>query len=365
MNSAALALLLLLAAPAPGVIADGRYTIEYQAGAEQLARSIAPLLEPEMLRVCAALRVEPPPRVRVEVANNRDAFLPRQTDRFEPWVAGMADPGDNTIFLRPLTGGEVRHNSMRAIAAHELAHLAINKKLNGNPAPVWLDEGLAVFLSDEPFYARADRMVTIALTGRAFMFRDLQLSFPSTANEAGTAYAQSGDFVRWLYKEYGEAAFLRYLDILGQGVDPDKALQAAFGLPLYDLQMKWMKSLGRVYGWIPALTGGTFLWFAMALLAAFAYWRKWRAMREQRAELAAEEEARVRLHELDRERRRLVSPLARLRSGPLSTVDLEEEGTEGGDNYEIDEDGLEEDGSFEDDDDDDDDEGGDEGGRLH
>jgi len=362
MTTTALALLLLLAAPAPGLIPDGRYTIEYQEGAEGLARSIAPLLEPEMLRVCAALRVTPPPRVRVEVAGSSDAFLPRQSDPFEPWVAGMADPADNTIFLRPLSGAEVRHNSMRAIAAHELAHLAIHEKVKGNPIPVWLDEGLAVFLADEPFYARADRLASIAITGRAFMFRDLQNGFPSTASDAATAYAQSGDFVRWLYQKYGEAAFLRYLDILAEGVDPDKALQAAFGLPLYDLQMQWMKSLGRVYGWIPSLTGGTFLWFLLALLAAYAYWRKWRAMRQTRAELAAEEESRERLRQLDRERRR---PLLRRRRrpGPLSAVGAPEDDEEGGDNYEIDEDGLDEDGSFGDDDEEDDDD--DSGNRIH
>lgn len=351
----------LLVAATGGTIRDGRYAIEYQAGAEKLARSIAPLLEPEMLRVCAALRVSPPPRVTVEVAASHDAFLPRQTDRFEPWVAGMADPGANTIFLRPLTGEEVRHNSLRAIAAHELAHLAINAKVKGNPVPTWMDEGLCVFLANEPLFSRAERLIPIALTGRAFMFRDLQGSFPTTAGDAATAYAQSGDFVRWLYREHGEQAMLRYLDILAEGVDPDKALQAAFGLPLYDLQMQWMNSLGRVYGWIPSLTGGSFLWFLLALVAAFAYWRKWRAMRRQRAEMAVEEESRVRLRELDRDRRRLLlSPLGRRRrSGPVSAVDPGDDEDEYGDDFEVDEEGLEDDGTFGDDDDDDwEDEGG-------
>lgn len=355
--TAALVLILLLAAPEPGVIPAGRYTIEYQPGAEKLARSIAPLLEPEMLRIAAALRVEPPPRVRVMVMDDPRAFMWRQTDRFEPWVAGLASPEQDTIYLRPLSGHEVRHNSVRAVAAHELAHLAIHRRLKGHPAPAWLDEGLAMFLADEPFYARSTQLISIALTGRAFMFRDLQMSFPTTSNQAAIAYAQSGDFVRWLFREHGEQAFLRYLDILAEGVDPDKALQAAFGLPLYDLQNQWLKSLGRLYGWIPTLTGGTFLWFLLALIAAFAYWRKWRQMRETRAELAAEEEARETVRQLAQERRRvLLSASARRR--PRSGVQPEETDED----YESDDEGLNEDGTFDDDEEDFDDEEDDEPG---
>ena len=336
----------LLLVSAGGSINAGRFTVEYQPGAEKLARSIVPLLEPELLRIAAALRIEPPQRVRVMVMADPRAFMGRQTDRFEPWVAGMASPEQDTIYLRPLTGHEVRHNSVRAVAAHELAHLAIHHRLKGHPAPAWLDEGLAMFLANEPFYARSTQLISIALTGRAFMFRDLQMSFPTTSNQAAVAYAQSGDFVRWLFREHGEQAFSRYLDILAEGVDPDKALQAAFDLPLYDLQNQWMKSLGRRYGWIPTLTGGTFLWFMLALVAAFAYWRKWRQMREARAELAAEEEARETVRQLARERRRLLtSPRSRRRP------EADDGPAESDDDYEVDEEGLDDDGTFGDEDD--------------
>jgi hypothetical protein len=298
-------ILLLLALTAPATPSpdagwstrrSGRFTLVYLPRSERLVDTIVPMLEPELQRVAAALRTDPPAAVRVVVAPDTHSFVEAQGGQSEPFVAGMASPERNTIYLRPLTGLEIRHGSMRAVAAHELAHLVVFKKLNGLPGPAWLEEGLAVFLADEPVYSRAEELVAIALTGRAFMFRTLQDGFPSAPDAAATAYAQSGDFVRFLYREYGADVFIRYLDIMGQGVDPDLALQTAFNATLYELQNRWMDTVRRAYGWIPALSGGTTLWFLMALLAIYAYFRKWRMMKAQRRAYYGEAEAAPPFH---------------------------------------------------------------------
>ena len=120
----------------------------------------------------------------------------------------------------------------------------------------------------------------------------LQEKFPDSAQASATAYAQSGDFVRFLYREYGDQTFYQYLELLAEGHDPDAALQTAFQSTLYDLEVKWLKRVRRTYGFIPVLSGGTFLWFLMSLLAVAAYLRKrarLRSLREAEAGIGGDD----------------------------------------------------------------------------
>ncbi len=242
--------------------------------------SISPHLAPELERISAALSTSPPSSITVIVAPDRDSFMAIQNRSVPSWSSGTAYPARNVIYLRPLSGSEVRHSSMRAIVAHELTHLALHHKLGDARPPVWLDEGLAVFMADEPLFSRVDTLGSMAISGRFMDFRDLEDSFPYARSAAATAYAQSGDFVRFLNVRYGSETFISFLDLLAKGSSPDRAMKESFGESLPELQDMWAQHMRKSYGLVSVISGGGALWFLLGLLAIIAYWKKARKMKK-------------------------------------------------------------------------------------
>lgn len=288
-----LTLALLISAPPDegwSTLSTDHFRVLSLSRSRRLAERILPRLEPELDRICEALGVSPFGPITVVVAPDQRSFRSLQGGAVAPWASGTAHPEKSTIYLRPLTGMEVRHSTIQAVASHEIAHLVLHKKLGENRPPRWLDEGMAVFMGAEPLFSRAEHLVPIALTGRYIMFRLLEHDFPTDSSMATTAYAESGDFVRFLYLDKGREAFYRYLDLMAAGEDPDRAMKASFGKTLFDLENEWLKKVRKTYGFIPALSGGALLWFLISVLAIVAYLRK-------RSDSLARRE---RLEELDR-----------------------------------------------------------------
>jgi hypothetical protein len=273
--------LFLVAFPAFGgweTRTSAHFQVRYLSESQRQGDAIWPMFEAELARVSGQLHAEPPATITVVFTSDQKSFSSLQGGGVSDWVSGTSYPDRALVYLRPLTGSEVRANSLRAVIAHELSHVVLHHKLAANPSPsappAWLDEGLAVYLSAEPLYARAEHLFPLGLSGRYIPFRQLEQHFPDNPETAATAYAQAGDFVNFLYSRFGGDAVNQYLEAMARGEDPDVALKAAFHATLFDLETQWFASVRRTYGLIPALSGGAFLWFLISLLAIVAYLRK-------------------------------------------------------------------------------------------
>ncbi len=260
------------------------FTLLYVPGSEGVVRIIEPLLEPEVERISRTLGTGPPEGVTIVAAPDPATFR-RLQGGVPSWATGVAYPGRSLIYLRPFTGVEVRHSTQGSVLSHELAHIVLHKRLNGHSPPQWLDEGVAVFMAREPLFSRVEMLVPIAITGRSIPFRKLEHRFPRSPGPASTAYAQSGDFIRFLYnyQDQGSGRFYNFLDLLSSGVDPDDALKRAYGKTLFDLETEWLERVRRSYAFVPLFSGGAFLWFLLSLLAIIAFGRKWLQKRARRA----------------------------------------------------------------------------------
>jgi peptidase MA superfamily protein len=252
----------------------------YMPQSERFVESIIPSLESERERVAKDLQVTPPQTVKVVVAPDLKSFSQVQKRPVPPWVSGTAYPGQNMIVLRPLAGHEVRHSSIQSVIAHEYTHILLHEKLGDTRIPKWLDEGLSVHMANESLYARAEKLIPIAITGRYIPFRQIENEFPYSQHQASIAYAQSEDFINYLINEHGHETFMLYLDKMAAGEDPDDALYNAYEVTLFDLETKWLEKTRRTYIFLSLGSGGGLLWFLMSVLAIVAYGRKAIAMKK-------------------------------------------------------------------------------------
>lgn len=160
-------------------------------------------------------------------------------------VGGQAHSDIRTMFA--LIGpGEVADPWVGIVIPHELAHLVFDTAVR-NPyhfPPRWLNEGVAVYLSEG--YNAGDRAAVEAAAGagRLMPLRALGGQFPTTAERFRLAYSQSVSAVDFLVRLHGEEALVRLVRSYAGGVTDDEAFEAALGMDLAEFEQTWLADLG-------------------------------------------------------------------------------------------------------------------------
>lgn len=135
----------------------------------------------------------------------------------------------------------LRVDSARAFHPHELVH-AVTAGL-GRP-PALFTEGIAVALTAQGRWRGRD----VHATARGFARSGHGLESPLrrfAEEDPDTDYAVSGSFAAFLLDRYGVEAFAAFLRACPSPSDYERALQAAYGRGLADLEFDWHRSLER------------------------------------------------------------------------------------------------------------------------
>jgi hypothetical protein len=180
---------------------------------------------------------------------------------------------------------------IEVLLRHELAHLALDEALGGQPAPRWLHEGFAVHFSGEDAAARAAILTVASLECELAPLDDLDALFPAEEAPRGVAYAEAPALARFLAAPPNHERFVDMLARLRSGeacgAAPscsgafEAAASAAYGEGLGDLDLRFRKDVARRYSFVPVFTAATLLWVLVA--AAVLLRRAW----ARRALLAA------------------------------------------------------------------------------
>lgn len=175
-------------------------------------------------------------------------------------VGGQANAEIRTLFAL-ITPAEIGDPWVGTVIPHELTHLVFDTAVN-NPyhyPPRWLNEGLAVYLSQG--YDSSDRaQVRDAVAGGTLMpLTALGGEFPTTLDRFSLAYAESVSAVSFLVRTYGQDALVGLVRSYADGRTDDEAFSAALGEDVAGFQAAWLADLGaatpEVYGPRPAAPG--------------------------------------------------------------------------------------------------------------
>jgi hypothetical protein len=241
--------------PASVVYADTRFawqTVEgdvvrlhwYDGSAAFGRRALA--IGEEAVRAAAAfLGVTESAPIDFFVYADKDAFYDAVGPGTRENVGGTAFPGIRTMFAR-IGPAEVSDAWVATVIPHELTHLVFASAVD-NPyhaPPYWLNEGVAVYLTEG--YSPADRGTTeaAAADGRLMPLVALDGYFPNSADRFYLAYAQSTSAVDFLVREKGIDALVRLIRSYADGVSDDEAFEAAAGWDLAGFQAAWLDDLG-------------------------------------------------------------------------------------------------------------------------
>ena len=160
-------------------------------------------------------------------------------------VGGEALPEIRTLFAL-ITPDEINQSWVGVVIPHELTHLVFDTAVT-NPyhfPPRWLNEGLAVYLSQG--YVTSDRgLVRDAASSHQIIPLDgLTGQFPTTADQFALAYAESVSAIDFFVRTYGQPALVTLIKSYARGVTDDEAMTAATGHSLAAFNSAWLTDIG-------------------------------------------------------------------------------------------------------------------------
>jgi hypothetical protein len=175
-------------------------------------------------------------------------------------VGGQANAEIRTLFAL-ISSGEINEGWVGVVIPHELTHLVFDTAAS-NPyhfPPRWLNEGLAVYLSEG--YGASDRSAVEGAAGAGSLIPidGLGGQFPTTFDRFGLAYAESVAAVDYLIRTHGRDALVTLIRSYADGKTDDEAFTDALGVDMAAFGEAWLEDLGAAaptrYGPQPAPAG--------------------------------------------------------------------------------------------------------------
>jgi hypothetical protein len=160
-------------------------------------------------------------------------------------VVGTAVASIRTMFAL-IAPNDVTDAEVRRVVPHELTHLVFDTAVR-NPyhsPPLWLNEGVATYLSVGFTPGDRTEVESAARQGRLMPLTALGGLFPTTYARFSLAYAESVSAVDYLVREQGTDALVELVNSYGDGISDDEAFTAALGMDLAAFDEAWMADLG-------------------------------------------------------------------------------------------------------------------------
>jgi hypothetical protein len=160
-------------------------------------------------------------------------------------VGGQANAEIRTMFAL-ITPGDINDSWVRIVIPHELTHLVFDTAAS-NPyhfPPRWLNEGLAVYLSQG--YDASDRgtVERAAGNGTLIPLDGLTGQFPTSFERFSLAYAESVSAVDYLVQTHDQDALVSLIRSYADGRTDDEAFTAALGQDMTAFGDAWLADLG-------------------------------------------------------------------------------------------------------------------------
>ena len=159
-------------------------------------------------------------------------------------VGGQANAEIRTLFAL-ITPGEINDAWVGIVIPHELTHLVFDTAVKNayHFPPRWLNEGLAVYLSQGYDASDRDSVRSAADDGTLMPLQSLAGDFPGARERFFLAYAESVSAIDYFIRTYGRDRLVALIRSYARGLSDDEAFKAAIGVDVGGFDAAWRKDL--------------------------------------------------------------------------------------------------------------------------
>lgn len=216
--------------------ASAHFTVKFDGETDQAAWTVVQDVLEEAYREIGQKLGHFPPKPLVVVLHTKSAF---QSATSSPvWADGLFDPVLGRIHV-PSQGALADRTWLTRVLRHEFAHALLHDqlKLGSSAMPTWLNEGLAMQLSGEPWSevqpAKHQEISLIPLTALEGSWGDL------SSEAASIAYLEANSAVHYMIDRYGLHGVNRVLARLKARQALSAAMQSQLSLSYEQFQTRW------------------------------------------------------------------------------------------------------------------------------
>ena len=224
-------------------VENDQVLVVWSDGSQSFGRQILDLATHSIDRLAKDAGIEPNGKVRLTIYPTFEDL--RAARLFAPeWTGGVAFPEYGVTMMGiPVDSGDW----MNDVVPHELAHLVTGQRVFnclGTGMPTWLSEGLSMYAEKAQDDADTNRLITELQADRLPPLRNLAGGFSANADQTNISYAQSGEVVRFMIREYGPDKMGALLAAIQSGLRINPALQEVYAFDTDGLDNAWRGSLG-------------------------------------------------------------------------------------------------------------------------
>jgi hypothetical protein len=226
-------------------LTDGLTTLYWYTGSESFAQDIIDTANRAIERLSERFDATLDEPIRIIIYGDRGAFRNALSGGSVEWVGGLAYPSDFLV-VAMIADGRGSEAEIRRMIPHEVSHLVFEQATANpfNSAPIWLNEGLAVYNQETPDVDHPDLIAEAVEEGRLIPLRALSSEFPYDPDQASLSYAESESVVTYIIEEHGDDRMAALIAIFRTEVSQEEALQATLGMSIDELDAAWKDWLG-------------------------------------------------------------------------------------------------------------------------
>lgn len=182
------------------------------------------------------------------IAPTRTVFRQLTYESLPDWANAVAVPGKNLMILKS-PRWDTGENHPEVSAVHELTHLLLHQVVKRHPIPRWLDEGLAIYYSNDQQYISASHLSRAILTRSIIPLGQIDDVLSFQMLKAQLAYEESYTAARFLVETYGTQVLRNILADLARGKTLDTAMTENLGSNLKAFEADWLVFIQKNYRW--------------------------------------------------------------------------------------------------------------------
>jgi hypothetical protein len=235
-------------------------TIHWYEGNEAFARKALDIGERAISDTAALLGVTETDPVDFFMYGDEASFRSALGPGTRENVGGQARSDIRTLFAL-ITPDAINDPWVGIVVPHELTHLVFNTAVE-NPyrfPPRWLNEGLAVYLSEGYGPGDRNRVADAVDSHDLIPLEALGGQFPTDPDKTSLAYAEAVSAIDYLVSAHGRDAMVSLVLAYKDGLTDDEAFTKAIDQDLATFQAGWLEGLGATaperFGPLPAPEG--------------------------------------------------------------------------------------------------------------
>ena len=235
-------------------------TIHWYEGNEAFARKALAIGEQAVRDTAALLGVTESDPIDFFIYGDEASFRAALGPGTRENVGGQARADIRTLFGL-ITPDAINDPWVGIVIPHELTHLVFNTAVE-NPyrfPPRWLNEGLAVYLSEGYGSGDRNRVADAVDSHDLIPLEALGGQFPTDPEKTSLAYAEAVSAIDYLVSAHGRDAMVALVLAYKDGLTDDEAFTKAIDQDLATFQAGWLDDLGATaperFGPLPAPAG--------------------------------------------------------------------------------------------------------------